>query len=101
MSKEFSEFLESEGIQRESSTPETPQQNGLAEQMQQTIWSGIHAILHHLGMKGGFWAEALAIIVHVLNRVPRKRLNWRTPFEVLTGQTLNVSAHIQLLCLGT
>ena len=49
MSKEFSTFLEEQGIQRETSAPDTPQQNGLAERMQQTIWSGIRAVLQHSG----------------------------------------------------
>jgi len=91
MSKDFSDYLESEGIIRETSAPDTPQQNGLAERMQQTIWAGIRAILHHSGMKNGFWAEALAVIVHVMNRAPRKRLDWQTPHEVLTGQVPNVA----------
>jgi formate hydrogenlyase subunit 3/multisubunit Na+/H+ antiporter MnhD subunit len=72
MSKDFEDFLGSEGIIHETSAPDTPQQNGLAERMQQTIWSGIHAILHHSGLKNGFWSEALAVIIHVINRAPRK-----------------------------
>jgi len=91
MSKEFTDFLESEGIIREASAPDTPQQNGLAERIQQTIWSSIRGILHHSGMKGGFWAEALATICHVLNRAPRKLLDWQTPYEILTGQIPNVA----------
>ena len=70
MGKEFSDFLASEGIQWETSTPDTPQQNGLAECMQQTIWSGIRALLHHSGMKNGFWNEALAVICHIMNHAP-------------------------------
>ena len=90
MSKDFDAFLVSEGIIRETSAPDTPQQNGLAERMQQTIWSGIRAILHQSGMKFGFWAEALSVIVHVLNCAPRKRMDWRTPYEALTGLTPNM-----------
>jgi len=59
--------------------------------MQQTLWTGICAILHHSGMKYGFWAEALAVIVHVMNRAPRKHIDWKTPHEVLTGQVPNVA----------
>jgi len=91
MGKEFSDYLASEGIIRETSAPDTPQQNGLAERMQQTLWTGICAILHHSGMKYGFWAEALAVIVHVMNRAPRKCIDWKTPHEVLTGQVPNVA----------
>ena len=91
MSKEFTEYLQSEGITRETSAPNTPQQNGLAVRMQQTIWASMRAILQHSGMKNGFWSEALAVSVHVMNRVPRRRLDWRTPHEVLTGQVPNVA----------
>jgi hypothetical protein len=59
--------------------------------MQQTIWSGIHTTPHHTGLKNGFWSEALAVIIHVLNCAPRKRLDWRTPHEVLTRQVPNVA----------
>ena len=67
MSKDFADFLGSEGIIHETSVLDTPQQNRLTECMQQTIWSGIHTILHHLGLKNGFWSEALAIITHIIN----------------------------------
>jgi len=91
MGKEFSDFLASEGIIRETSAPNTPQQNGLAERMQQTIWSGVRAILHRSGMKNGFWSEAMAVIVHSMNRSPNKRMDWRTPHETLTGQVPNIA----------
>ena len=41
MGKEFDTFLADKGIIREMSAPDTPQQNGLAERMNQTIWSGV------------------------------------------------------------
>ena len=91
MGKEFDTFLADKGIIRETSAPNTPQQNGLAERMNQTIWSGVRALLHHSGMKNGFWVEALAIAVHVVNRSPRKLLEWRTPYEALTGRIPDVS----------
>ena len=91
MGKEFSDFLASKGIIRETSAPNTPQQNGLAERMQQTIWSGVRAILHRSGMKNGFWSEAMAVIVHSMNRSPNKRMDWRTPHETLTGQVPNIA----------
>ena len=36
-------------------------------------------------MKNGFRVEALTIAVHVVNRSPCKLLDWRTPYEALTG----------------
>ena len=91
MGKEFDTFLADKGIICETSAPDTPQQNSLTERMNQTIWSGVRALLHHSGMKNGFWVEALAIAVHVVNRSPRKLLEWRTPYKALTGHVPDVS----------
>ena len=91
MSKEFDKFLEERGIVRETSAPETPQQNGLAERMMRTLKGGSRAMLNHSGMSRGFWAEAMSVAAHVLNRSPRKGLGWRTPYELLYGHVPNVS----------
>jgi len=91
MSKEFDAFLEEQGITRETSAPMTPQQHGLAERMMQTLKGGARALLVHSGMSEGFWAEAMATAVHVINRSPRKGLDWRTPYELLYGHVPNVS----------
>ena len=42
-------------------------------------------------MSKGFWGEAIRTSVHVLNRSPRKGLDWKTPYEVLFGRIPDVS----------
>ena len=91
MSNEFTKFLEEKGITRETSAPRTPQQNGVAERMNQTLIGGARALIHHSGMSKGFWSEAMNVAVHVINRAPRKSLGWRTPYELLFGRTPEVS----------
>jgi hypothetical protein len=91
MSGEFTEFLEEQGITRETTAPGTPQQNGVAERMNQTLIGGARALLHHSGMSKGFWAEAMGVAAHVINRAPRKGLRWRTPHELLYGRVPDVS----------
>ena len=91
MSGDFDTFLEEQGITRETSAPRTPQQNGVAERMMQTLGGGARAMLHHSGMSDGFWAEAMGVAAHVLNRAPRKGLNWRTPHELLFGRVPEVT----------
>ena len=90
-SKDFDEFLAKEGVIRETSAPKTPQQNGIAERMNQMLLGGARAMLEHSGMTKGFWAEALGTTVHIANRSPRKGLGWRTPFELLFGRIPDVS----------
>ena len=91
MSKLFDKYLESQGILRETSAPETPQQNGLVERMMQTLKGGARALLHHSGMSQGFWAEAMGVAAHVINRSPRKGLSWRTLYELLYGRVPDIS----------
>ena len=91
MSDEFTKFLEEQGITQETTAPGTPQQNGVAERMNQTLIGGARALLHHAGMSKGFWAEAMGVATYVINRAPRKGLGWRMPYELLYGQTPDVS----------
>ena len=67
MSADFSAILEEHGITRETSAPYTPQQNGLAKRMNQTLVGGARAMLQHTGLSKGFWAEALNITTHMFN----------------------------------
>jgi hypothetical protein len=53
MSAEFTKYLEENGIVHETSAPRTPQQNGVAERMNQTLLGGACAMLHHAGITGG------------------------------------------------
>ena len=80
LSNEFSEYLMEHGIVQETSAPHTPQQNGVAEQMNQTLLRSARAMWEHSGMSKGFWAEAMGSAAHILNRIPRRGLDWRTPF---------------------
>ena len=83
MSAEFTKYPKENRIIHETSAPQTPQQNGVAERMNQTLLGGAQAMLHHAGMTLGFWSEVIHVAAHVLNRVPRSGLGWKTPFELL------------------
>ena len=91
MSDGFMKFLEDKGITWQTFAPQTPQQNGTAEHMNQTLIGGAHAMLQHSGLSKGFWAEAMGTATHILNRSPWKGLSWKTPFELLFGRVLDIS----------
>jgi hypothetical protein len=84
-STEFTSFFAEQGITHETSAPRTPQQNGVAERMNQTLLGGARAMLHHAGMTQGFWSEAIHVAAHILNRAPRAGLDWKTPYELMFG----------------
>ena len=79
------------GIVRETSAPHTPQQNGVAERMNQILLRSAHAMWEHAGMSKGFWAKVMGSAAHILNHVPQRGLDWRTPFELMFGRIPDVS----------
>ena len=91
MSDGFTQFLEEHSITHEALAPQTPQQNGVAERMNQTLLGGACAMVQHTGTTKGFWAKAIGVATHIINHAPRKHLAWRTPYEILFGRVPNVS----------
>lgn len=100
MSTEFQDFLKSEGIVHQRTTPGTPQQNGKAERLNRTIVESAKSMLHTAGLSNGFWEAAVSTAVHVRNRAPKRSLGWRTPYEVLTGRKPDVSYFRTFGCLA-
>ena len=59
MSNQFREFLKKEGIAQQTSTPYTPQQNGVAERANRTIVEMARSMLHAQNLSLDLWAEAV------------------------------------------
>ena len=70
------------GIEVQTSMPDSPQQNGQAERFQKTIINRAEAMWHHAGLSNGFWIYAVKAKLHVYNVTPIKRLDYKTPTEL-------------------
>ena len=90
-SEAFQSILRTHGIEHQMTTPDSPQSNGRAERWNRTIVEKAMAMLHQAGLSQGFWQLAVACAVHVYNRQPMKRLQWRTPMELWRGSPPDVS----------
>jgi len=64
-------LFETIGIVHETTTPYTPQQNGMAERKNRILTDIVNSLLSNSGLSSGFWGEALLIACHILNRVPQ------------------------------
>ena len=85
-------FLEKRGISHRLTAPGNPHQNGVAERMNRTLIELVRSMLHHKDLPKHFWAEALAVSVHVRNRVTTSGLSSKsTPYEILFGRKPNLS----------
>ena len=57
---EFQEYLDSEGIILEMTSPYLPSQNGVAERLNRTLIERARAMIINLGLPKFLWEEAIA-----------------------------------------
>jgi transposase InsO family protein len=91
VTKKFDDFLHECGIERQTSAPYTPQQNGVAERANRTIMECARSMIRAQGLDLEFWAEAVNTAVNIKNRCPTKALGSKTPQETWTGTKSDVS----------
>ncbi|KAE8686001.1 hypothetical protein F3Y22_tig00111088pilonHSYRG00304 [Hibiscus syriacus] len=88
-SEEFDDFCRKEGIKRQFTVANTPQQNGVAERMNRTLLERIRAILRDAGLEKSFWAEAVNTACYLVNRAPSTAIELKTPMEMWTGKPVD------------
>jgi transposase InsO family protein len=91
LGREFDKYLAEHGIERQLSVVRSPQQNRRAEHWQQTITQKAEAMQHHAGLSPGFWKLAVETAVHIYNRQPLRRHQWKPPITVWDGTIPDVS----------
>ena len=84
------DYFQSVGIIHETTTPYTPQQNGVSERKNRVLKEMVNSMLSYSGLNDGFWGEAMLTACYLLNRVPNKR-NKVTPYELWFKKTPNLN----------
>jgi hypothetical protein len=84
-------WCDKEGVKHEFSATYTPQQNGVVKRKNKILITLARAILDDYGTPKRFWAEAINMACHAINRVYLHRLLEKTPYEFLIGRKPNVS----------
>lgn len=77
------QFLSDHGIIHQTSCPDTPQQNGIAERKNRTLLKITRALLIESKAPASFWPEALATATYLTNRLLSKPLHYKTPLDTL------------------
>ncbi|GJZ39769.1 zinc finger, CCHC-type containing protein [Tanacetum coccineum] len=77
----FVKFCQKEGIQRQTTAPYTPQQNGVVERRNRTVVEMTRSLLKGMNLPDSLWAEAVRHAVYLLNRLPTKAVKDITPYE--------------------
>ena len=86
LSGAFNAHLAVAGMARKLTTHDTPQLNGIAERLNQTLLERIWAFAHESGLPQFLWGESLRHASWLKNRTATRALDGKTPFEALYGQ---------------
>jgi len=84
-SRQFTMFCEETCIEHQLAPLYTPQQNGVSERKNQTIMEMVRCMFHEKGLPNEYWAEAAYTAVFLLNRLPTKAVDGKTPFKAWYG----------------
>lgn len=85
----LADYFAGKGVEHQTTTPYTPEQNGKAERLNRTLEERIRAMLLESGLKPELWAEAAVAANFVRNRSPTAD-STRTPWERFFGKRPNV-----------
>ena len=91
ISKKFNMLCEEEDIQRELTAPYTPEQNGIAEQKNQTILEMTRSMLQAKETSKPILGRSCSRSVYLLNLSPTKVVMNRTPSEACHGRKPSIS----------
>ena len=91
MSNEFIQYCIDNGIDRQHSVRNRPQQNGDVERANRTVSDLVTAMLNEANLPVQFWFHAFVALLHVLNRTPTAPLPQSTPHEAWHKKKPDVS----------
>ena len=87
----FDNFCKAEGIVRHRTVRYTPQQNGVAERMNQTLLQRVRCMRVFAGLSKQFWAEAVNTAGYLINRSPSTAIDLKTPQEMWSRKPCDYS----------
>ncbi|KAJ0865146.1 putative RNA-directed DNA polymerase [Helianthus annuus] len=87
----FDIYLRENKIRRQLTCPNTPQQNGVSERKNRHLAETCRSVMHAKNVPGRFWAEAMQISAHVINRLPPQNQGYVSPYEKLLNRKPNVT----------
>lgn len=90
-SSEFDEFYKNQGIARHHTVRGTPHQNGVAEQMNQTLLSKARCMLSNASLARRFREDAVSMACYLVNRSPHTGIVCKILIEVWSKKAADYS----------
>ena len=76
-----------------------PQKNGRAEHFNRTYMDKAETMHHNACLPRSWWEFCVEYVIHIYNRTPIKRLNNKTPYQLVYGNKPDVS-HLRNMGCG-
>ena len=86
VNNEFEAYLSDHGIIHQTTCPNTPPQNGVAERKNRHLLEVARSMMFQMNVPKYLWSEAVLTAAYLINRMPSRILNMRSPTELLLGQ---------------
>ena len=91
LGQEWKALIAARGITFNSSPPDTPDQNGLAERSGGVIITTARKLRSQSKLPHRLWPYLVAHATRLLNRIPVQRKDWQTPFQMIHGRKPNLA----------
>jgi hypothetical protein len=83
VNKIFGAFMSEQGILHQTSCPDTPQQNGVAERKNHHILEVARALMFTMNVPKFLWSEAVLTATYLINRTPLRVTGMKSPCELI------------------
>lgn len=91
LGKDFENLISKFGITHEPSAPYTPQQNGHSERIGGVLIMKARTLRIGANLPNSLWPWIVRTAGYIMNRTPMKKLNWKTPYELVIGAKPDLS----------
>ena len=81
----FGDFCSQHDIIHQTTTPYSPQQNGVVERKNKTLKEMMNALLLSYGLPQNLWGGAILSPNYILNQIPQNKTN-KSPYELWKGR---------------
>ena len=88
VNNKFGAFLSDHGILHQTSCPDTPPQNGVAERKNRYILEVARSLMFTMNIPKFSWSEAVMAATYLINRTPSRIVGMKSPCELLLGGNL-------------
>ncbi|CAL9027038.1 unnamed protein product [Prunus brigantina] len=87
----LTQFFRDHGIIHQTTTPFTPQQNGVSERKNRQLLEVARSLLLDMSVPHHLWGHGVLAAAYLINRTPSRVLDFKTPLDVLCAHTPPIS----------